>query len=191
MRQRSRFTMDRLSTRRGSLLIVSLMVILVMAGLALVGARGVMMELSQVGNFRAGEQSLRITESGMEATVAMAIEKGDAFPLFMQQNENKLALKDVSEAFYDVSSKGSFGREYSALGGVNFVSVMTLPQDTNRVPGYPVNEAFVWKKYQISTYGYYGTADSTATPADVVRNSSRQYVSHSFVGPYIVGGGGQ
>ena len=109
----------------------------------------------------------------------------------MQANNNKLTSTDVAAQFYDMTTKGSFGREASALGGVNFVSQMSLPQDTNRVPGYPVNDAYVWKKYQISTYGYYGSADSVATIGDIARNSSRQYVSLSYVGPYFVGGGGQ
>lgn len=178
--------------QRGSLLVVCLMIILVMAGLALVGARGVMMELSQVGNFRAGEQSLRITQSGLEATVAMAIEKGDAFPEYMLTNQNKLTAVDVAANFYDMTTKGSFGKEAGTLKGVNFVSQMSLPSDTNRVPGYPVNDAYVWKKYSISTYGYYGTTDSVAaTVSDIARNSARQYVSQSFVGPYFIGGGGQ
>lgn len=180
------------NARRGSLLIVALMVVLVMAGLAAVGARGIMMELSQVGNLRSAEQSLRITESGMEGTIALAIEKGDAFPLYLQQTSYQLSPKDVAQNFYDMGSTGSFGREATVLKDVTFVTKASLPADTNRVPGYPVNDQFVWKRFQIQTYGYYGTGDSAAvTSADILRNSSRQYVSLSYVGPYIIGGGGQ
>ncbi len=184
--------MRRLTNPRGSLLIVALMVVLVMAGLAAVGARGVMMELNQVGNFRTAEQSARVTEAGMEGAIALAIEKGDAFPLYLQQTAYQLAPKDVAQNFYDMTVKGSFGRESSVLTDVTFVTKASQPSDTNRVPGYPVNDAFVWKRFQIQTYGYYGTADSAAaTAADVMRNSARQYVSLSYVGPYIIGGGGQ
>ncbi len=180
------------NARKGSLLIVALMVVLVMAGLAAVGARGVMMELSQVGNFRTAEQSARVTESGMEGTIAVAIEKGDAFPAYLQETQYQLAPKDVSQSFYDMTTAGSFGREAAVLKDVTFVTKASLPMDTNRVPGYPVNDQFVWKRFQIQTYGYYGSADSgAATTADILRNSSRQYVSLSYVGPYIVGGGGQ
>lgn len=175
---------------RGSLLMISMMIVLVLAGLGIIGARNVMLEVRQVGNFRAGEQSLRVSESGIEASVALAVSRGDAFPTYVAANQNKLTMKDVSANFYDGAKYGSFGIE--AVPAVNFVTQMSLPADTNRVPGYPVSESFVWKRYRFTTSGFFGSEQGVASSAsDTLRNASRVYASDSFIGPYIVGGGGQ
>jgi hypothetical protein len=184
---------------RGTLLIVAMLVILVLAGLALIGVRNVILESRQVGNFRASEQSLHVTESGQASVMAIAVEKGDSFPVFIQANNFKLSMTDIADPFFDTNPKGSFGMEYVNLGdgtNVNFVTQFTQPVDTNRVPGYPISEQFIWKKYRISTSGYFGdqqisTEGGKQTVDDTLRNSNRQYVSYTFVGPYIIGGGGQ
>ena len=83
---------------RGTLLIVAMLVILVLAGLALIGVRNVILESRQVGNFRASEQSLHVTESGQSSVIAIAVEKGDSFPVFIQAN-NFTILSDNNELF--------------------------------------------------------------------------------------------
>ncbi|MFT5432782.1 MAG: hypothetical protein ACI9OJ_003485 [Myxococcota bacterium] len=178
------------NNERGSLLLISMMVIMVLAGLGIIGARNTMLELRQVGNFRAAEQALRASESGIEASMALAVTRGDAFPAYVAANGNKLTKNDVSTDFYDGASLGSFGLE--KVASVNFVTQMSLPADTNRVPGYPVSESFIWKRYRFVTSGFFGSeAGVAATAADTLRNGSRTYASDAFVGPYIVGSGGQ
>lgn len=178
---------SRRTNDRGSLLLVGMMIILVLAGIAIIGARNVIMEFSQVGNYRTGEQALRVTEAGLDGTFAMAVTKGDAFPEYVEANSNKLTMADVSQGFYDTTAYGSFGPDFQNVGGVNWVTVMSLPVDTNRVPGYPVNENFIWKKYRFVTSGAYGD-EVVTNPDDTLRNASRQFVSYGFVGPFIVGG---
>lgn len=177
---------------RGSLLVIALMVILVLAGLGLIAVRNVMMEHSQVGNFRAGEQALNVTDAGLASVMALAVSRGDAFPAFVQANSNTLNMTDAATQFFDVTKDGSFGREFVNIGGVNFQTVLTAPADTNRVPGYPVSDQYIWKKYKMTTTGFYG--DQQIKPSEVdstLRNSTRRFVSFSYVGPYIINGGGQ
>ena len=175
---------------RGTLLVVALMIILVLAGIALIGVRNVSMELKTVGNFRAGEQASRVTEGGMLAVIALAVSKGDAFPQFVQAANYTIRMTDVSDAFFDVAAGGSFGYEFTNVGGVDFVTTLSSPIDTNRIPGYPVSDSFVWKKYRMETAGYYGNRTVTS-PDDTLRNSLRRVVGFTYVGPYSVGGGGQ
>ena len=184
---------------RGTLLILAMLIILVLSGLALIGVRNVLLESRQVGNFRTSEQSLHVTESGQSSVIAIAVDKGDTFPAFVAANGNKLSMTDVADPFFDTNAKGSFGHEYVNLGGgtnVNFVTEFSQPVDTNRVPGYPINDKYVWKKYRITTSGYFGDqvisiVNGKKAVDDTLRNSNRQYVSYTFVGPYIIGGGGQ
>ena len=178
----------------GSLLLTSLLIILVLAGLGIMAVRNVILELKLVGNQRIGETTLYVTESGVDSVVALAVSRGDAFPAFVLANQNRVNMTDVSDPFFDLTStsqeSGSFGKDIVGVGNVNFVSQLTLPVDTNRVPGYPVSENFIWKKYKITTSGYYGD-QVVLNPDDVLRNGARQFVSYSFIGPFVIGGGGQ
>jgi len=181
-----------LQKERGSLLVAAMVLILVLAGLALIGVRNVLVEHMQVGNFRAGEQALKVTDSGMTSAIALAASKGDAFPSFVQANNYHVGMSDTAKAYFDTSTSGSFGREFANIGGVNFVTTFSAPSDTNRVPGYPVSDQFIWKKYRMTTDGYYGNqlVDPNVVD-DTLRNSSRRYISYCYVGPFVVAGGGQ
>jgi len=178
---------------RGTLLIIALLIILVLSGLALIGVRTAIMESRQVGNYRSGEQSSHITQSGLTSVLALAVSKGDAFPEFVKANNYVINMTDVADPFFDTKIKGSFGYEYVNVGSgtnVNFVAKFTQPVDTNKVPGYPVNDQFVWKKYRITAYGYFGDqVVDINTPDSTLRNSTRSYVSYTYVGPYIMAGG--
>lgn len=175
---------------RGSLLVIAMMIIIVLAGLGLVAVRSVMLEHHQVGNFRASEQALHITEAGIDSVVALAVSRGDAFPVFVLANQNKVRMTDASDTFFDATPDGSFGRDFAGVGGADFVTELTLPADTNRVPGFPVSEQFIWKKYKMTTTGMYGDQQEAETDS-VLRNAAKRIVSYSFVGPYVVNGGGQ
>ena len=119
--------------------------------------------------------------------MAMAVLHGDAFPQYVFANQNKLTMVDVSTSFFDTETNGSFGKDYAGVGSVNFVSQVSLPIDTNRVPGFPVSENFIWKKYRVVTSGFYGD-QIVGTVDDTLRNSVRQFVSHCYLGPYETGG---
>jgi hypothetical protein len=178
--------------KRGSLLLVSMMIILVMSGLSLMAVRNVMLEHRQVGNYRAGEQALRITDSGMTSAVALAASKGEAFPVFVKASGNTVTMADTVSSYFDTTKTGSFGREYVNIGGVDFVTTLSAPVDTNRVPGYPVSDKFIWKKYRMYTDGYFGDQLINSEQVDTtIRNATRRYVSFSYVGPFAIGGGGQ
>lgn len=176
---------------RGSLLLVGMLVILVLAGLAIIAARNVMLEFKVVGNFRAGEVSKHIAEDGLMGTLSIALTNPEGFRAYLLKNQKKIAPADVATSFFDTSSNGSFGRDYAGVGGATFVVTVSDPADTNRVPGYPVMEGFIWKRYKMVAAGYYGD-QVTKNADDVLRNSSRQYITYSFVGPIpFEGGGGQ
>jgi hypothetical protein len=183
---------NRLQKERGSLLVAAMLIILVLAGLGLIGVRNVILEHKQVGNYRVGEQALKVTDSGMTSAVALAASKGDAFPAFVLANGNNVSMADTSKSYFDTANRGSFGRELVQGGGVNFVTTFSAPYDTNRVPGYPVSDQFIWKKYRMTTNGYFG--DQLIHPGvvdDTLRNSARRYVSYCYVGPFVLAGGGQ
>ncbi len=176
----------------GMLIVVALMVIVVLAGVGFIAVRGVVSEHSQVGLFRSSEAAGRITDTGLMSVLAMAVSRGDAFPAFVLANQNTIKLSDLPNATFDLTANGSFGRDLAGVGGVNVQTVLSQPVDTNRVPGYPVNDQFIWKRYRMITTGTYGDGSVDAgTPGTVLRNSQRSFVAYTYVGPYIVNGGGQ
>ena len=189
------------STRNGSIMLVALLVVLALTGLGAIAARNVMLELKQVGNYRAGEVALRVAETGIASTMILAVEKGEAFPPYLTATNGRIQLTDVADPFFKFPAVGaaaaenyetSFGATPVTIDKVSFVSTFSLPSDTNRVPGYPMNEQFIWKQYRVTTSGYYGhDGTGSATAASIVRQSTRQYVSDIFIGPYTQGGGGQ
>jgi len=183
------------------MILVAMLIIVALSGLGAIAARNVMLELKQVGNYRAGEVALRVAETGIASTMILAVDRGDAFPPYLTATNGRIQLTDVADPFYQFSVTGapaaanyeqSFGATPLTNAQVNFVSLFSLPSDTNRVPGYPMNEQFIWKQYRVTTSGYYGH-DGTGIPtaAEIVRQSTRQYVSDIYIGPYTQGGGGQ
>jgi hypothetical protein len=183
------------------MILVAMLIIVALSGLGAIAARNVMLELKQVGNYRAGEVALRVAETGIAATMILAVDRGEAFPPYLTATNGRIQLTDIANPFYQFSVNGapsaanyeqSFGATPLTVSQVNFVSLFSLPSDTNRVPGYPMNEQFIWKQYRVTTSGYYGhDGTGTPTPAEIVRQSTRQYVSDIFIGPYTQGGGGQ
>ena len=191
----------RRNQHRGSMILVAMLIVVALSGLGAIAARNVMLELKQGGNYRAGEVALRVAETGIASTMILAVDKGEAFPPYLAAANGRIQLSDVAEPFYKFSTAGaaaadtyeqSFGATPLKVSQVNFVSLFSLPSDTNRVPGYPMNEQFIWKQYRVTTRGYYGhDGTTTANAAEIARQSTREYVSDIFIGPYTQGGGGQ
>ncbi len=175
---------------RGSILLVGMLVILVLAGLAMVAARNVILEYKQVGNFRTGEVSLRVSESGAESVMALSMSKGpDGFKQFLAAQNNKVTMASFDN-FFDVNSNGSFGKDYKGVNGVNFVTELSLPVDVTSLPGYAVPQGWIFTKYRTVTSGFYGD-QNVSTADDTLRNSSAQIVTYSYIGPSPAGGAGQ
>ncbi|MBM4388182.1 MAG: hypothetical protein FJ088_10620 [Deltaproteobacteria bacterium] len=168
---------------KGTVLIVGLLVLLVLAAIAIVSVNRVATEMASSGNFRISKMSGFITEGGLEGTMAMAAENPVGFNAFVFANGFQVSQADISPIFWDTGDDGSFGKEVGNISGVNFVTTLSQPITTNRVPGYSVG-SFCYNKFNMFTDGFYGT-DTAVNPDDVLRNSQKRYSSSMYVGPVL------
>ena len=176
---------------RGSLLLVGLLVVLVLAGVAIIGTRNVMLELRSVGGFRASSVSKWVASNCGEAVLTAAAKNPEGVMGFLPKNSNKLFMADLlSVDFYDATKGGSFGLEHSAFGSPNCESRFAEMASVEQIPGTVRSQNFVYKHYKIETYGRVGAlaGQAAGTPDDVLRNAELKYVVQVYLGPKFVGG---
>lgn len=175
-------------TDRGTVLILSMMLLLVLTGLSFVVVQSTINSMNRCGSFRASSVAYQVAQAGSEATMALAARDPTEFVKFLKGHNNRLTMNDVSDVFFDISQGGSFGGEYEVVGGVNWISYLRpggLP-DCN-VPGYQTSYCF-YKFYAI-TDGWYGIGDEgVVNPDDVLRNPQKRFIATIHVGPLPASG---
>jgi hypothetical protein len=182
---------------KGSLLLTGLLIIMVMAGIAAIAARNVMVELRSVGNYRTTSLSAPIAFAGCDAVAMRAMMNPDGFLAFVKNNGNQLTMSDISPTFYNMTEsqqglgpQGSFGYETSAVNQpANFVTTFSEAVTTYRAPGVAQQEGYTYQRYKAETRGLWGSQTITTTD-DVLRNAETICTQYIYLGPKYTGGQG-
>jgi hypothetical protein len=172
---------------RGTVLLLAMLVILVLAAVSMVAVQAAVNTMNRTGSFRVGMVAYDVTQAGSEATMALAASNPEAFNQFLEAKSFRVRMSDVSPTFFDLTpadsthSGGSFGREFGAVGGVDWETSLFNSGLSHRVPGFSSGE-FCFRKYLATTDGYYGN-QAVVNADDVLRNSQKRFMASIFVGP--------
>ena len=122
--------LSRVKGRRGSALVVSLMLMVALASVAMIAMNKLAGQGHYVSNERKGALAYHVTESGLYTTLALADSLGaSGFLSALEVSEGTAQAQDSSQGFvpgdltdggmsyFDLSDSGSFGYEGSAMQG--------------------------------------------------------------------------
>lgn len=171
-----------LHARRGSALIVTLMLMVALTGVAMVMMHKLMRQISYVANDRKGAVAYHATESGLYTTLALADSLGaSGFLSALEGAQGTASFQDASQGFipadlapnglnyFDMSESGSFGYEGTVLVGqgvdvqsqkapIDFKVTVAATGMVQPVLGYSLNgeNSRCRFKYQIDSNGTIG-----------------------------------
>jgi hypothetical protein len=180
---------------RGSVLMISLLVVLVLAGIGLVVVQNLLNEMANVGTFRIVKQGYYLTEAGLTGPIARAAENQNVFMGVLQAKADAnqkftVTIDDVNPGFYDLSQDAdgsSFGPEFARPGAAKFVTYFSDPVDSQRIPGYST-VGFCYRRYTVTADGFLGDDKvDTDDPDSVGHTASARFVSHLYLGPFQCG----
>jgi len=180
-----------MTTRRrqeGSILLVAMMALLVLAAIALVVVQNVTIGLSNMGSFRVMKQGYYLGEAGLTGPLAQAAVNQSAFLGYLENSNFTVRNDAISANFFDTSSWGSFGPEFSGANAAMFETKFSDPVDTKRIPGYSTG-AFCYRKFTVTSDGVLGdqTGLQEPTAESVVHTAYARFVSHVYMGPFQCG----
>lgn len=171
----------------GSILLIAMLVIVVLAGISLVAVHQVHSELENLGSFRMAKQSYYVTEAGLTGPIAMAAKDQEAFIGDLQTTSFVVTPSNISSSFFDTSSWGSFGPSLASGESAFFQTYFTDPVDTQRIPGYSMG-GFCYRRYTVVSDGFLGAGFvDPEDPESVLHTSSSRFVSHLYLGPFQCG----
>lgn len=173
---------------QGSILLVSLLVLLVLTGVALIVVQNVSMELANVGTFRVAKQGYYLTEAGLAGPLMLASQDQNLFLGGLEKNNFKVYMTDIDNNFFDFDTWGSFGPQFADPEAAAFVTYFHDPVDTKRVPGFST-VGFCYRKYTVTADGYLGKSavKNTETSANIEHTALARFVSHVYMGPFQCG----
>jgi len=172
---------------QGSVLLLSMLLILIMAAMALIAVQKVSWELAHVGTYRVAKQGYYVTEAGLTGPIAQAAYNQDAFASFLQGSEFIVRTDDISTDFYEFDTWGSFGPEFSADDSAWFVTYFSDAVDSNRAPGFSTG-GFCYRKYTVTADGYLGTESvDTDNPDTLSHTAQARFVAQVYLGPLQCG----
>ena len=188
---------------RGTVLFLTMMVLLVIASIAFVAVASTVNNVSRVGSFRNSMVAYNVTESGSVATMALGASNPAGFAGFIASHGNTIGKGDISAAFFDLGTSGSFGQEVTNVAIADWTTRLSSPITSHRAPGYDVG-TYCFRKYYATTDGWYqasakcadltkarldallaaGQADDAAeAQREMERCSQKRFVSSMYVGP--------
>lgn len=178
--------------QQGSVLLISLMVLLVLAGISMIVVHKVSMEMTNVGTFRVSKQAYYVTEAGLYGPLAMAAKDQNAFYAALQTKGTTaptVTVGDIYENFFDYGTWGSFGSQYTDKAQTGFSTRFSDPIDTNQIPGFS-SAGFCYRKYTMWSYGFLGndpTIAQASDPEDVLQTARAMFSAHVYLGPFQCG----
>lgn len=179
MRDRQARTRD---AQRGMVVVVALLVMLALAGIALVGAQRVSEEIDRTGNFRVAKDGAALTQSASAAAVALVEANGASILNAMQiQGKTDVDLDENSFAeldLFDLAEGGSFSTAIADEDASFRNRLSIIGQAT--APGYSVGE-FLFYRVALTTWGNFG--DPTATGMEQLQTAQQQIRAIMLVGP--------
>jgi len=176
--------------QEGSVLLLAMLVLLVMTATGLMVVHNVTGELANVGAYRVMKQGYYLTEAGLAGPIAQAASDQNVFMGFLQGNSFQVRTTDIHPQFYDFSSWGSFGPEFSTQDSAQFVTYFSSPVDTHRIPGFSVGN-FCYRKYTVTADGYLGAGAQSdpdeEDPDSLEHTAMARFVSQVYLGPFQCG----
>lgn len=178
------------SRQDGSILLLAMLVLLVMTATGLMVVHNVTGEIANVGAYRVMKQGYYLTEAGLAGPIAQAASDQNLFMGFLQGNSFQVRPADIHPEFYELSTWGSFGPEFSTQDSAQFVTYFSAPVDTHRVPGFSVG-GFCYRKYTVTADGFLGSATQTEPdpddPDSLQHTAMARFVSQVYLGPFQCG----
>ncbi len=196
---------SRTAADRGTVLFLTMMVLLVIASIAFVAVGSTVNNVSRVGSFRNSMVAYNVTESGSVATMALGASNPAGFGAFIASHGYTVGRVDISSLFFDTGRSGSFGQEIDNVAIADWTTRLSSPITSHRAPGYDVG-TYCFRKYYAITDGWYqasakcsdltrarldaltaagGASAEEAAEAqrEMERCSQKRFVSSMYVGP--------
>ncbi len=169
--------------QRGTIIIVAIMVLLALAGLALLSVRASFFEIRTASNHNMARMSYYITEGGASSTVAFAYNSPSSFLSVAYGCGMTLDVEDMGlkDALWDLDPGGSLG--FAALGAPDSWTTVANPTTLDFYPGNSVGE-FCAEKHLWRTHGSLGTK---LTPEQTANQDHPQYGEKVILTRWLIG----
>lgn len=169
---------------KGSIVLVAMLLFMALISTGLLTMRHTQFETAYTGSLRLSKVTLNVAEAGLLAALAKAAQDPEGFVAFLQAQNPlppyRVSMADISTTFFDTSLNGSFGQSVPATGYVNWLTELSDPVDTNRMPGFSL-AGFCFKRFRWRTQAEYGPFSGTV-PSTFV-SSQKVLTTYAFVGP--------
>ncbi len=152
--------LDGEADRRGMVLIMSMTMIMILAGLGSAAVVNTAADIREAGAYRIERATYRLSESGTMAAVALAGELQSNLEAYAAARAGKLTISDTGSDLLDLTDKGSYGREIKYLGVANYVTEVAPPEIATGVAGYDASQ-FCFRTFKLTTRAQFGDPKST------------------------------
>lgn len=147
------------SDRRGMVLIMTMTMTTVLAGLGSAAATRTSSDIRESGAYRIERATFRLSEAGTMAAVALAGELQSKLEQYAATRSNKLTINDMGSELLDLGAHGSYGREINALGVANYTTEIPPPELSTAAVGYDAAK-YCFRAFKLTTRASFGDADS-------------------------------
>lgn len=173
---------------RGVIIVVALLVLVSLAGVALVATHRVSLEIDRSGNYRVTKEGAGMTMSGFIAGLALMETQGvNLMEGVGAEDVTKFSLDMdtlAGDALFDLEEGGSFGRAVTAEE-VEFNTAIDVIRRVNTpAPGFAVGQ-FTFVKAVATTRGSFGKKDDNEGDETNtrLRTAQRQFRVFMTIGP--------
>ena len=175
---------------KGTILVVAIMVLLALAGLALLSVRSTFYEIRSASNHNMARMSYFVADGGTGGMVAYAYNNPQSFVSLAYSGGMKVTAETlgIRSAMWDLSAGGSLG--FAALGAPDAWTVVDSPTTLDFYPGSSVGE-FCAEKHTWRTHGSLGTPvdSSLASTKENPQYGEKVVMTQWLIGPIDCVGG--
>lgn len=175
---------------RGVVIIVALLVVLALAGVAVLAAHRVSNEVDRSGNFFRNKQGAAVTWVGALASASLMERQGNTFMTAMRR-EGRTRMSLSRQSFdggnvLDLEEGGSFDRAVLPQEADFRVNVAVFGEVDGAVAGYSVGE-YRFSRVVMTTYGNFGSAAAAGGDVVDIRSAQNQVRAFLLIGPIAQG----
>lgn len=196
---------SRADGERGIIILVALLVLLSLAGIAIVAAHRVSLEIDRSGNYRMQKDGALVTQVGFMAGLGLLEQQGNTVMEQMrasadtatgldpgdQANQRKVRLRRDSFGsleLFDESDSGSFGRDVAATAPDFVTHIEVIGESDGAVAGFSAGE-YTFSRVVMTTWGSFGVKNTSTDDIDdqmVLSSAQNQMRVFLLVGPQTV-----
>ena len=149
---------------QGMILIVVLVMIAVLAAFGSAASMRTAMDLREGSAQRVARAAYRVSETGTMASVSLAGQMQAGFADYIAaKNAKTLTMSDMgANLLANAKDDNSFGNELTALGGMDFATVVEEADSSANVPGYDAGR-FCFRTFRMVTTSRIGAASPETT----------------------------